>query len=209
MNSSDKEKFAFAIASLFETFSQETTKPIMNGYWLGLGDLSLEAVQGAVALAIRESDHLPRPAELRRLTGEQTKAEDRAIAAWGDVLKAIPLGAYKHLDFADKLVNATIRNLGGWPSFLSRFTDAEAEKWARIEFCKAYSSFASSGVNGEAIAPLPGLSEVTISASREIVPAVPVRIQCDANRAAAPRLLPSGSTSVERLAIGGLLSECR
>lgn len=191
MEATEKQDFAVTIAALFSTFGQEATRDIMHGYWLGLCDLGLEVVQGAVAKAIRECDRLPRPAELRRLTGLSSKAEDLAIAAWNDVLKAVPAGPYKHLDFADKLVNATIRSLGGWPSFLSRFSSAENEKWARFEFCKTYQSFANSGVNGEAIRPLPGLSEVQVGPTGKLVAPVPIGIACDQVRAQPPRLTSS------------------
>jgi hypothetical protein len=184
MVDSDKPAFAAAIGAMLETFGQQATKPILHGYWLGMQDLPLEAVQRAVAVAITQSERTPRPVDLRRLAGEQT-AEQRAIAAWGDVQRAVPRGAYKHIDFADRLVNATIRNLGGWPTFIARFSDEESEKWARHEFLKTYQSLSSSGVNGEACLPLPGLSERTAIGGVLQAP-VPLRIECDTGRMKLP-----------------------
>ena len=199
MEPEQKNDFALTVTAMFRTFGIEATTPMIHGYWLGLCDMDLQELQVTIARAIREMDRPARPAELRRMTGRLVASEDRAIAAWGDVLKAIPLGAYKHVDFQDKLVNATIRNLGGWPTFLSRFTDAESEKWVRIEFCKAYASFANSGVNGDAIAPLQGLSEVSSTGGGLVAPIVR-QIECDATRAEKPKLL-SGQSIVQRLGI--------
>lgn len=176
--------FKEAIAALALAYGKEGTVAMFNTYWLGLSDLTLEAVQNAVATAIRTSASFPRPVDLRRLAGEQT-SEQRAISAWGDVQRAVPRGAYKHIDFADRLINATIRNLGGWPTFIGRFDGDESEKWARLEFLKTYQALSSSGVNGEACLPLPGLSERTAIGGLLQAP-VPLRIDCDANRAVLP-----------------------
>jgi hypothetical protein len=176
MDESQKPEFAITLSAMFESFGQEATKPRLLGYWLGLQDLPLERVQHAVARGIRELRHLPMPAELRGLAGV-LGAVDQATLAWGDVLKAVPLGPYKHIDFEDGGCNACIRLLGGWPTFLERFSDAESEKWARIDFMKTYQSLVSSGVDGELTAPLAGLAQVAV-VDRQLGPPVPVRIEC-------------------------------
>lgn len=160
MRPSDIKAYRNAIAALCLTFGREATEELYDAYWMGVSDLTIEALQTAVATAIRSSKAFPRPVELRQFAGEQTN-EQRAIAAWGDVLRAVPRGPYKHIDFQDPLINATVRNLGGWPTFIGRFEDEESEKWVRLEFLKAYQSFASSGVNGEACLPLTGINQVT------------------------------------------------
>lgn len=186
MNDSEKASFVTAIGAMLETFGQEATKPILHGYWLGLGDLELGDLQAAVAKAIRSCDRLPRPVELRRLAGEKTK-DQRAIAAWGDVLRASSLGSYRHIDFQDRVINAVIRNLGGWPKFLERFDSEDGEKWARIDFLKTYVAFVEGGVDGEACKPLPGLSQASL-VNGEVVAPVPRRIACAADRAGEPRI---------------------
>lgn len=191
----DKIPFSIAMGAMLETFGVQATKPTLLGYWLGLNDLPLESVQQAIALAIRSSDRLPRPVELRRLAGEQT-GEQRAIAAWSDVIVAVPLGSYKHIDFADKLINATIRSLGGWPSFLQRLGDAESEKWARLDFLKTYGALAAGGVSGGACDALPGLSTAAV-VNGQVVDPVPVRIACSPDRSQQPRL--NGTSEVQNL----------
>lgn len=194
----DKADFAVAVGAMFATFGQDSTQEIMQGYWLGLNDLDLIQVQQAVAIALKRCKFLPRPAELRDLIGMNTSEEDAAVAAWGDVLRAVRLGPYKHIDFQDKLCNAAIRNLGGWVSFLGKLTDAKAENFARMDFVKCYKSFAKSGVNGELIAPLQGLAQAQV-VNGEVCDPVLHRIACDSNRAVMPRITQFKPFAVPRI----------
>lgn len=194
MNDNDKAAFAVAVGAMLETFGQEATKPILHGYWLGLRDLTIEQVQNAVGRAMGTCERKPTPVELRRLAGEQT-GEQRAIAAWGDVLRAVGLGPYKHIDFQDKLINAAVRNLGGWPTFCGRFTDEESEKWTRLEFIKAYQAFSAGGVDGEVCLPLPGINEVEPIGGVQCQP-IPRLIECSPDRAKEPRRIASAKQEV-------------
>lgn len=200
MVEADKKEFAIAVGALFASFGQDSTQALMQGYWLGLNDLELHQVQIAVASALKRCKFLPRPAELRELLGLNVSDEDTAVAAWGDVLRAVRLGPYKHVDFEDKLCNAVIRNLGGWVTFLQRFSDAESEKWTRLDFVKCYKAFAKSGVNGELIAPLQGLSDREVINGQLCLP-VPRKIACDANRNQLPfitHFAPCAVPKIER-----------
>lgn len=160
MGSEDKQPFKEAMEAMFAAFDREATKASFMGYWMGLQDMELRSVQAAVALAMRRCKFLPKPAELRELV--EGPPETQAELAWNDVLKATALGPYKHIDFADKCINAVIRGLGGWPSFLSRFTDAESEKWARIDFMKSYGRM-QGRLSSEATAYLPGITELPVA----------------------------------------------
>lgn len=184
MLESEKARFGVIIGAVFESFGQESTPPRLMGYWLGLKDLELAAVEKAAGRALREMTRLPAPAELRKLAGEMT-SQDRALAAWGDVLNAVPVGCYRHVDFQDKLCNAAIRMLGGWPTFLERFSGAETEKWARLDFLRVYQSIADSGVSGDVCGPLAGLLEVQVSNGKLTRP-VPVLIATDEKRIGLP-----------------------
>jgi hypothetical protein len=184
MDDSQRKQFTDCIGALCASFGTDASTALYNSYWLGLADIELSSVQSAVARAIRECSHLPRPAELRKLSGEQS-GETRSMAAWNDVQRALPIGPYKHIDFQDKIINAVVRNLGGWPNFVGRFTDADSEKWVRIEFIKCYEAFAFSGGNGEMCAPLAGMS--MISGSNGVVGnPIPRLIACDPSRAKEP-----------------------
>lgn len=166
MHSDNSQEFSIAIGALFESFGREATTAALHGYWMGLGDIEIHRIQHAVVEAIRTSDRLPTPVELRRLAGEKSP-DAQAMAAWDDAVRAVQsLGPYKHVNFADRFINATIRNLGGWSMFISRFTDAEAEKWLRLEFIKGYRAFSSSRVAGEICEPLSGLSQAAFTTRR-------------------------------------------
>lgn len=182
MDNTQKADFALAIGAMLETFGREATKPLLHGYWIGLNDLDLNRVQTAVVLAIRECKSLPSPNELRRLVGAEFNDDERSIAAWNDALKAVPLGPYRHVDFQDKTINAVIRHLGGWVTFLDRFQDSDGEKWTRLEFIRAYKNMHHTGVTGDAIKPLPGLSQVSVVNGNVLDP-IPRLIACDATRA--------------------------
>jgi len=182
MQSQDSENFGVAIGALAATFGVEATKALILGYWLGLSDMDLGDLQRAVSRAIRECQFMPRPYDLRRLAGEDSP-DTAALIAWGDVERSVNLGPYKHIDFTDKIINAVIRNLGGWPTFIGRFSDAETEKWTRVEFLKCYTVFAKRGVNGDVCKPLPGLSEQSVVAGRLVEPKLH-RVICTAQPAA-------------------------
>lgn len=158
MVEAERKEFGEAIGAMCAVFGTDASRALLYGYWMALSDLSLPDLRHAVARSMRECHHLPRAVELRRLAGERT-AEAGAIVAWDDVQHAIPLGPYKHVDFDDKIINATIRNLGGWPTFIGRLTDPESEKWLRIEFIKCYQHISATGFSKDAYQALPGLSQ--------------------------------------------------
>lgn len=174
--------FRTTIAALHKAFGVEATESSYDGYLMGLADMTIEELRRAVLMAIRERSVLPKPYDLRKLIGKSSSAEDRAVAAWNDVQRALRIGCYKTIDFEDKLCNAVIRNLGGWPNFCSRFSGAEEEKWVRQEFLKAYQSFSASGISTELAKPVPGLSEVEVH-NGQIVEPIPRLISCEPERA--------------------------
>jgi len=148
------------VGVLAEAFRQTPSEATYLAYEIGLDDVDDAAVKRAVHAAIKQCKFMPTVKELRELaTG--VKDADRSILAWDAVLSA-PLNPYRHVDFDDGIINATIRNLGGWPTFIERFTDAESEKWLRKEFCETYSRLLSAGVNGDVCRPLAGLATASV-----------------------------------------------
>jgi len=196
MNASDLPSFEVCVRALFAAFGQECTEASLNGYWLGLSDLEIEQVQKAVAIAIRSTKFVAKPFELRELMGLVVNEDSRAQAAWMDVQKALRVGPYKSVDFEDKLCNAAIRALGGWPNYVAKFVSAKEEEFARHAFLKTYKNFAASAVSGEACLPLQGLSQVTIIGG-EIQG--PTRIACDPERAKLPCPVRSIAADVKRI----------
>lgn len=182
MQDEDRADFFVAFAALCVTFNREATDPLTEAYWMTCSDLELLEFREAVRRAMLECEFFPKPAELRKLCGNAVTGEHRAIAAWDDALKAVTrYGSWTPVDFSDSLINAAIRNLGGWLTFCGRLTGAEEEKWLRKEFVQTYESFAHGGVNGEVCKALSGLSQATVI-NGEVVKPIPIRIECDPER---------------------------
>lgn len=158
MTDADRPKFAEAVAALAATFGRECDEVAFRGYWMGLDDLALDDVLRACKRALRERERMPTVAELRKLAGVMDDT-DRALAAWSHFEQtAAGWGAYKTVDFDDKLINATVRHLGGWIR-CCELPPNEFDTWLRKDFLKAYESFCKTGVGREAYAPLMGIHE--------------------------------------------------
>jgi hypothetical protein len=158
MQKTDNEKFVVLIEALAANFGVEATESRQLGFWMGLNDLDIDAVEKAVVRAVSECDRMPTVKTLRELRGETTTAQ-RAIIAWAAVQKAArSIGSYRSVNFDDPVANATIRNLGGWERLCSLDSE-EFEKWARKDFERVYCSMASAALSDEAAAYLPGAHE--------------------------------------------------
>ena len=181
-----EQKLMHIVAVLCESFGRKPTPLTYEAYELALSDIDDEALSQAATKAAKSCKFMPTPAELRELAGCVTEA-DRGLLAWAAVERSIHLGPYRHVDFDDRAINAAIRNLGGWVSFLSRFTDAEAEKWVRQEFLKVYATYARATIGDEEGAPLAGLAEAVCTNGR-LSPPEPIRIAAKTGRIDPPRL---------------------
>jgi hypothetical protein len=149
-----QEAIATAVTTLSETFRQPLTDAGAMGYVIGLDDLTQEQLAVATKRAIRESKFMPSPAELRGFAGkdESKSIARRAAIAWEAALAA----AHRHdyttsVDFGP-LVNAVIRNLGGWV----KFCDGPADPtWQRKRFEEVFALLAeqdASSLHGQALA---------------------------------------------------------
>ena len=180
--------FAALIKMLFAAYSKTPTDDEIVAYGHGLKDLSMRNLTFAIRKAIQTERFLPTPAVIRSMCMMDSK--DRALLAWEAVLKNLPLGAYKSVSFDDPITNATIRTLGGWPTFLGRFKSSEDEKWTRKEFLDTYASLMKSKVTGEICRALPGLgqAQVVIDKDGRRVLAKPI-----------PRIIQTGLPDLPRL----------
>ena len=158
MNVSQKRRLTDAITALCEVFRQTVSEVKIHAYAVGLADLTIEQIEIACARALAECKFMPVPAELRQLSGSMGFAE-RAVLAFEAVARSVArLGAGASPDFDDAAINATIRNLGGWPRVCA--IDAEEfEKWFRKEFERVYVLLCNRGISAEAGARLVGESE--------------------------------------------------
>lgn len=156
MQASDRVEFAQAITALAASFRAESDEAMLEGYWWALDDLPLEAVQRAVRSAMRQCKFMPAAFELRELSGVMSN-QARAVLAWAAFEKAVRIhGGYETINFDDPLINATVRNLGGWER-CCLLPCEEFDKWLRKDFERVYLALLSSGVSAEAAAPLIGV----------------------------------------------------
>jgi hypothetical protein len=181
-NREEAERFTAAIASLATAFRQEATQAVYGTYRVGVGDLSVVAIEQAVVHGIRGCRFMPTAAELRELAGEMLP-EHRAVKAWEVVIAQMGhTDHYDSVDFDDPVINATIRNLNGgerawedWPELL----EADDYKWVRKDFERIYVALAKSGITAVAGSPLIGFFDRDNSAKGHVgAVKEPLRIAC-------------------------------
>jgi len=69
MKDEDRPRFAAAMNRLAAGFQVQVTQPLLEAYWDGLEEgVDIQDFEGAVRLAVKERDKLPRPVELRKLS---------------------------------------------------------------------------------------------------------------------------------------------
>lgn len=158
MDRQDRVRFAEMMQMLCATFRVEPSEPLLEAYWRSLAHMSLEDVGQAIDRAIGEGKHMPRPADLRRVAGLMTP-DERAIVAFEAVSRAVRSCGHRcSVSFDDPVVNAAIRNLGGWSRACS-LGNEEFEKWFRKDFCATYAALCGSGVSADAARHLVGADE--------------------------------------------------
>ena len=153
MQESDHHRFVVALAALAETFIVEATEALTQGYWLGLKDLPIEAVELACAAALRESQFFPRPVELRRLAGV-IKTKDHALRAWEHVIEASKRSAAVD----DPVARRAVTSLGG-PKRMGQLTLGEL-RWARKDFLDCYEQYAEQAIWAERSDAVPKNSQI-------------------------------------------------
>lgn len=135
------EEAAMYAATMFaRVFNREVSRELLQAWKTALGDLTVDEIASATATLLRTCKFMPAPSELRQAVfdGEFDSVESRAVKAFGEVSEAIAsIGAYCSVDFEDPIINATIRNLGGWPR-IGDMTCEEFEKWYRKDFISTY-----------------------------------------------------------------------
>jgi hypothetical protein len=147
VNDSHRPAFAKGIGALALSFGRPIDQPLLEAYWLLLRDLDLEQFVAAVVAAGKTLKWFPKPVEILELAGAGPTAtaalRKAAIAqAWEAVRTAMDRYDYTHsVDFGP-LVNAVIRNLGGWQYLCSR--SLRDLVWDRKKFEELYEAFAVS-----------------------------------------------------------------
>lgn len=147
-----KQRLVAAVTMLSETYRQPLTAGALEGYWIALRDLEAAELATATARAVRERRFMPTPAELLELAGAGGPAALTAAMAhaWEAVRSAMDQHDYTtSVDFGP-LVNAVVRNLGGWQALCAK--SLRDLVWVRKDFERVYEAFASKAhdsLNGE------------------------------------------------------------
>lgn len=178
-NDQDNEQWRLAVVAacgtVADAFRVKATDTLATAWLWGLAGLTIKQIHVAAAAAIRTKKFFPSVAELRELTGETTP-DQAAELAWIEFLDASKLGPYRHVDFQDRAINATVRSLGGWVNALGRFSGADEERFLKRDFIAAYKIWSARDCSGDSGAPLQGLSE-GIMRHGKFIPAAPMRIE--------------------------------
>jgi hypothetical protein len=139
MTDADRKDFGIAMAALGFALGKTVEREELDAYWQFLRDLDLEALKRAVGMAGRTLRFFPKPSELRELAGRSRSAD--IATAWEAVRAAMDRYDYTHsVDFGP-LVNAVVRNLGGWVEICGK--SILQLVWVRKDFERVYEAFAS------------------------------------------------------------------
>ncbi len=138
MTSADKTTFADTITALQVALLNPGQKPdpaVVAAYWALLSDMSLADFLRGAGVCGRTLRWFPKPAEIRDAAG--LSLASACTEAWDAVRAAIDRWDYTtSVDFG-VLVNAVVRNLGGWRFLCDRpLTDLNV--WTRKEFERVY-----------------------------------------------------------------------
>ena len=152
-----REAFVVVMTMLAETYRVAVTDAMLDGYWLVLDDLTEAQLKVAARAALsRPSGFMPSPGELLAFVRPAVSMETASVVAWQAVRRAIDVHDYlvATIDFGP-LVNAVIRNLGGWDT-LCRATLPELDNpgWLRKRFEEVYRALSTTNpqaLNGEAL----------------------------------------------------------
>lgn len=144
----DKQRVQSSLAALQQTFKPDQPMPIETQkiYFAALADMGVQRIEQACLLAIQKLRWFPKPAELRELIAEPDDDPGlRAAIAWRLVMRhctAYNVRSKRAIDFADPLINAAVRAIGGVDAVAIHGTDSEHERYTRPQFIKAYVRFA-------------------------------------------------------------------
>jgi len=164
------ERFTSLVAALASAFRQVADEPMFMAYWFALEDVGIDSIQDAVKRSIRDCKYMPTASELRGMSTNEVPVDHHARMAWEDVRAGMMIaGPYNSVNFDDKIINATIRNMGGWIR-LCEIEDDKEMTFERHRFEKTYASILRHGVmEGKSTNYLGGLHEQLNGKPDEIV----------------------------------------
>lgn len=146
MKKTDRKRFAEILGSTAELFNRTITPAAIELWWNVLSDLELSAIEQGISRHLRDPDRgkfMPTPADVRHFCGSRHAS---AAIAWGEVLDTMEShGAYASVLFADGVINAVVRDLGGWPAVCHRQATDDEPVWLQKDFERRYAEYQASG----------------------------------------------------------------
>ncbi len=174
----DLKHFTVAMVKLAQIYRCELSKLAMDGYWRVLSRLSDDELLRATDRALERCKFMPAPSELLAFARGSVEAE--ISEAWGVVRGAMDsCDVWGSVDFGP-LVNAVVRNMGGWREICE--ASVKDLIWRRKDFERLYRDFMDKpALKG---APLIGLHggkpiKLLCPTSRRVEPKQPLKLVRD------------------------------
>ncbi len=157
MTDREKPDFIKFLISTADLHGKELSTDVVELWWNSLKSFGIAEVRQAFSEHIQDpvkGEWMPKPANIvLKLKGSPERS---ALLAWTEVEEAVSkVGRYETVQFADPVINAVIRDLGGWIRLCDQNLD---EPWTQKEFERRYLAYSEVGAGlNEA---LPGLLQV-------------------------------------------------
>lgn len=155
MKTSDLKAFSAFLLAVAEMYQRKLTDSTVALYFESLKDLDLSQIKHGVKLHCEDQDEgkfMPLPAHIR---GKIAHREKTPLLAWAQVVRTMEShGSYSSVRFVDGVINAVIRDMGGWPWICVQDI---SEPWTQKEFERRYADYKLAMIESQE--HLPGLHE--------------------------------------------------
>lgn len=149
------------VTMLAEATGRKLTAEGLMAYDIALSDVPIAALNTATYRLLRSAKFMPSPAEIREAAGVATgavAAKDKPTLAWCDVRRSISrVGGYDSPNFEDAIINATIREMGGWVLLCE--STVEELVWREKDFLRMYAALSSCNLADDRTERLSGITE--------------------------------------------------
>jgi hypothetical protein len=157
MKPEDIGAFGSTFAALCELFDKKPSVELNEIYWSVLKDkIDIEQFKRACASCALSCKFMPKPAEMLEAIGVSGAKElvRRTAEAWEAVRTAMDRYDYtESVDFGP-LVNAVVRNMGGWRGLCDKSIPDLV--WERKKFEELYSAYSEKSEHGDSGRPMFG-----------------------------------------------------
>ena len=163
-NSTERRRFYELMVLLAENYNREYSQALQKAWAQKLSQYPFEEVEKAIYEYMATQKFPPRLADIVEIVEKpcalnKETAEALAEQAWAEVLSYMStVGAYESVKFRDPIINAVIKQLGGWVALCQK-TYSELETNTKWDFKKLYIAYAISGSCPD-VSYLPGINEL-------------------------------------------------